>query len=79
MRRLTHCPFYIDFNLSKETSPTPLKSPYQPQAPQEGYSQFTTIGGGKPIVSIVLSTFNVKKELDRGASISVISYLLFFF
>ena len=34
--------------VEQDSSPTPLELPPQPQAPQEGYTLFTTIGGESP-------------------------------
>ena len=81
--RLRHTPTpQTDTNVEKkrlhlverDSSLTPLEPTSQPQAPQEGYTLFTTIGCGKAIVLTVnVNKVDLPMELDTGASISVIS------
>ena len=42
--------------VKRDSNSIPLEPPYKPQTPQEGYTLFTTVGGGKPIVLTVNET-----------------------
>ena len=65
--------------VERDSSLTPLEPTSQPQAPQEGYTLFTTIGCGKAIgLTVNVNKVDLPMELDTGASISVISEVTYY-
>ena len=65
--------------VKRDSNSIPHEPPSQPQTPQEGYTLYTTVGGGKPIVLTVnVNKVDLPMELDTGASLSVISEFTYY-